>query len=138
MKEFYKTDFVSVFYDTETDALWVKYFQNVPSDKHFVPIIDATLNGFTSLKTQKFAVDVRRMGVLGIDSQALIISKLLPGMIRHLKGKKLYHVQLLNPNEIMAKVSANNVKRKSMSEGMETVQFSDENEVIKYLNKCTL
>lgn len=137
MKEFYSADFVKVFYDTETDALWVKYFQKVPSDKHFVPVLEAMLNGFISLKTQRFVADIRKMGVLGIDSQKLIVSKLLPGMIHHLQGKKLYHAQLLDAHEITAKIVANNVvKRCTSNESMEIVQCFSERKVIDYIQSC--
>ncbi|WP_333820040.1 hypothetical protein [Ohtaekwangia sp.] len=133
MKEFYRTDFVSVYYDENTDALWVKYFKKIPSDKHFIPVVDAMLTGFTSLQTQKFVADIRKMGILGTESQKLIVHKLLPGMIQHLKGEKLYHVQLIDHAEIMSKVCANKVKQMGQCDVKEIIQFSDENEVIKYM-----
>lgn len=133
IKEFYKTDFVSVFYDADTDALWVKYFRNVPSDQHFVCVVDAMLNAFVSLNTQNFIADIRKMGVIGVDAQTLVVNKLLVGMVKHLNGEKLYHIQLIDSAEIMSKVAANNVKRKSMHDGIEIVQFVDEGEAIQYI-----
>lgn len=132
-KEFYKTDFVSVFYDEDTHALWVKYFHKVPSDKHFIPVVDAMLKGFKLSNTQRFMADIRKMGVLGIDSQSLIVTKLIPCMINHLNGKKLYHAQLIDPGEIMGKVAANNVKRKAENESIEIVQFVNERDAIAYI-----
>ena len=132
-KEFYKADFVSVFYDDDTRALWVKYFQNVPSDKHLIPVVDATLQGFRQSNTQRFVADIRKMGVLGTESQSLIINKLIPGMVSHLKGKKLYHAQLIDPAEVMSKVVAKNVKHKSENESIEIVQFTSEQDAIAYM-----
>jgi hypothetical protein len=132
-KEFYSADFVRVFHDEDINALCVKYFQRVPSDKHFIPVVNAMLEGFKQLNTQKFMADIRKMGVLGIDSQSLIITKPLPGMISHLQGRKLYHVQLIDPGEIMAKVTANNVKHKSKNESVEIVQFIDERKAMSYM-----
>jgi hypothetical protein len=132
-KEFYRADFVSVFYHEDTHALWVKYFQKVPSDKHVIPVIDAMLNGFKQSNTQKFMADIRKMGVLGTDSQSLIVNKLIPGMVSHLNGKRLYHAQLIDPGEIMAKITANNVKRKSDNEKIEIVQFVNERDAIAYM-----
>jgi hypothetical protein len=138
MKEFYSANFVSVFYDTETDALWVKYFQRVPSDEHFVPVVNAMLNGFLSLNTQKFVADIRKMGVLGMESQNLIVTKLLPGMLNHLRGKKLYHAQLVDSREVMCKVAADNVKRKTTNEDVEIVQFTDQCEAVNYIKTLSL
>ncbi len=132
-KEFYRADFVSVFYHEDTHALWVKYFQKVPSDKHVIPVVDAMLNGFKQSNTQKFMADIRKMGVLGTDSQSLIVNKLIPGMVSHLNGKRLYHAQLIDPGEIMAKITANNVKRKSDNEKIEIVQFVNERDAIAYM-----
>jgi hypothetical protein len=132
-KEFYRADFVSVFYHEDTHALWVKYFQKVPSDKHVIPVIDAMLNGFKQSNTQKFMADIRKMGVLGTDSQSLIVNKLIPGMVSHLNGKRLYHAQLIDPGEIMAKITANNVKHKSGNEKIEIVQFVNERDAIAYM-----
>ncbi|MFD1002034.1 hypothetical protein ACFQ21_22100 [Ohtaekwangia kribbensis] len=132
-KEFYRADFVSVFYHEDTHALWVKYFQKVPSDKHVIPVIDAMLNGFKQSNTQKFMADIRKMGVLGTDSQSLIVNKLIPGMVSHLNGKRLYHAQLIDPGEIMAKITANNVKHKSDNEKIEIVQFVNERDAIAYM-----
>lgn len=132
-KEFYRADFVSVFYHEDTHALWVKYFQKVPSDKHVIPVVDAMLNGFKQSNTQKFMADIRKMGVLGTDSQSLIVNKLIPGMVSHLNGKRLYHAQLIDPGEIMAKITANNVKHKSDNEKIEIVQFVNERDAIAYM-----
>lgn len=132
-KEFYRADFVSVFYDEDTHALWVKYFQKAPSDKHVIPVIDAMLSGFKQSNTQKFMADIRKMGILGTDSQSLIVNKLIPGMISHLNGKKLYHAQLIDPAEIMAKITANKVKSKIETEGVEIIQFTNELDAIAYM-----
>ena len=133
MKEFYRTDFATVYYDEDTDALWLKYLKNIPSDKHAIPVIDAMLAAFKSLQTQKFAADIRKMGIIGTEIQNLVATKLLGGMVDHLKGKKLYHAQLIDHTEIMSKITANKVKRTVQHENMEVVQFSVECDVIDYM-----
>jgi len=52
-----------------------------------------------------------------------------------LKGKKLFHVQLLDRAEILSKVSATNIKSKAnkVSEGFEIFQCTNREEVKGYL-----
>jgi hypothetical protein len=93
------------------------------------------LAAFTKLNTQKFVADIRKMGIISVASQNWVIANLLPGMVKHLKGKMLYHAQVVDPSEILSKVSANNIKDRSkqVATGFEVVQFSDEEKLREYL-----
>ena len=107
----------------------------MPNDEQFIQVNQAVLDAFVKLKTQKFVADIRKMGIISLSSQNWVVNNLLPGMLKHLKGKKLYHAQFLDASEIMAKVSAGNIKNKSqqVAEDFEVKQFSKEDELKNYL-----
>jgi hypothetical protein len=140
MKEFYSNKTACVYYDESLDTLFLKYLGRVANDEQFIEINTAVLNAFKTLKTQKFVADIRHMGIISIRSQEWVVKTLLPGMMAHLKGKKLFHAQLLDPSEIMSKVSAANIKKKSkdVAEDFEVVQFGSEAELTDYLKKLSL
>jgi len=135
MKQFYKDKTAVVYYDPEFDTLFLEYTDKVLNDEQFIKINTAVLDAFLTLKTQKFVADIRKMGVIGVNSQKWVVTNLLPGMIKHLNGKTLYHAQLLDTTEIMSKVAAANIKNKSntVSEGFEVEQFSNREEMINRL-----
>ncbi|HEY5824798.1 MAG TPA: hypothetical protein VIT44_10555 [Cyclobacteriaceae bacterium] len=135
MKEYFKNNFARIFYDDALDTLYLQYTSKVPSDEQFILVNQEAIKVFTQLQTTKFVADIRKMGIISINSQAWVVKNMLPGLLAHLKGKKLHHAQLLDPNEIMSKVSASNIKNKSsqVAEGFEVVQFTSEDEMIKYL-----
>jgi hypothetical protein len=134
-KEFYADKVAKVYFESETNCLYLHYLSQVPNDDSFVKINTAVLDAFKSLNTPNFVADIRKMGIISLKSQQWVVEKLLPGMFAHLKGKKLYHAQLLDPKEILAKVSGNNIKQKStsVSDKMEMEQFSSEEELRKVL-----
>jgi hypothetical protein len=135
MKEFFKNHFAAVFYDDNLDALFLQYTSKVPNDEQFIIANQAVLKAFTELNTQKFVADIRKMGIISLSAQEWVLKNLLPGMIKHLKGKMLHHAQLLDPSDIMSKVSGANIKNKSklVAEGFEVVQFANEQEMNQYL-----
>jgi hypothetical protein len=135
MKEYYKDQTATVYYDKELDTLFLEYTGKVKNDEEFIKINTAVLDAFRTLQTRKFVADIRRMGIISVNSQNWVLANLLPGMIKHLKGKKLFHAQFLDASEIMSKVSAANIKNKAnkVEEGFEVMQFSDRNEMIRHL-----
>jgi hypothetical protein len=135
MKEFYKDAVAKVYFDPTLNTLFLEYLSKVPNEETFIAINTALLKAFVSLNTQKFVADVRKMGIISLKSQQWVLNNLLPGMIKHLKGKKLYHAQLLDPSEILSKVSANNIKDKSttVATDFEVRQFSNDNDLKAYL-----
>jgi len=137
MKEFYKDTVARIYYEPGLDALFLEYTSKVPNEETFISINTAVLKAFVSLRTPKFVADVRKMGIISLRSQQWVLNNLLPGMIKHLKGKKLYHAQLLDPSEILSKVSANNIKDKStaVANNFEVRQFSGDKELRDYLQK---
>ncbi|MCA6075640.1 hypothetical protein [Fulvivirga sedimenti] len=128
MKEYYQDDSARIYYDRELNALFLEYTGRVKNEEHFIQINTAVLNAFRELDTHKFVADIRKMGVISLNSQRWVVDVLLPGMMDHLKGKKLYHAQLLDPSEVFSKVSAGNIRNKSttVDTGFEVHQFSDE------------
>jgi 3-isopropylmalate dehydratase small subunit len=135
MKEFFKNSFARIFYDEALDTLFLEYTTKVPNDELFITVNQAVLDAFVKLKTQKFVADIRKMGIISLSSQSWVVNNLLPGMLKHLNGKKLYHAQFLDASEIMAKVSAGNIKNKSeqAAKDFEVKQFSREEELKNYL-----
>jgi len=135
MKEFFKNSFARIYHDDALDTLFLEYTNRVPNDEQFIQVNQAVLDAFVKLKTQKFVADIRKMGIISLSSQNWVVNNLLPGMLKHLKGKKLYHAQFLDASEIMAKVSAGNIKNKSqqVAEDFEVKQFSKEDELKNYL-----
>ncbi len=135
MKEFYKNSFARILYDDSLDALYLEYTGKVPNEEQFILVNKAVLDAFIKLKTQKFVANIRKMGIISLGSQEWVVKNLLPGMIKHLSGKKLYHAQLLDATEILSKVSAANIKNKStqVAKDFEVKQFSAEEELNNYL-----
>jgi hypothetical protein len=135
MKELFKNSFARIFYDEALDTLFLEYKSKVPNDEQFIAVNQAVLDAFVKLKTQKFVADIRKMGIISLASQSWVLKNLLPGMLKHLNGKKLYHAQFLDASEIMAKVSAGNIKKKSeqVAKDFEVKQFSIEAELKNYL-----
>src|SRR6478736_6773504 len=135
MKEYFKNNFARIFYDEALDTLYLQYTAKVPSEDQFILVNQEAIKAFTKLQTTKFVADIRKMGIISVNSQAWVVKNMLPGLLAHLKGKTLHHAQLLDPAEIMSKVSASNIKNKSsqVAEGFEVVQFSNEIEMATYL-----
>jgi hypothetical protein len=135
MKEFFKNKFAHVYYDEALDALFLKYTDKVPNHDEFMIANQALLDAFLSLNTQKFAVDIRKMGIISLQSQEWVVKTLIPTLLKHLKGETLYHVQLLDTSEILSKVSASNIKNKSSQvvAGFEITQVTTEAELNQYL-----
>jgi hypothetical protein len=140
MKEFFKNNFARVFYDETMDALYLEYTNKVPNDEQFIVVNQAVLDAFVKLNTQKFVADIRKMGIISLSSQGWVVKNLLPGMFKHLKGKKLYHAQFLDASEILSKVSAGNIKNKSdqVAKDFEVKQFSREADLKEYLKTVLL
>lgn len=136
MQEFYSSPVAKVYYDNSVDTLFLEYIGKVQNDAQFVEINTAVLNSFRKLNTQKFVADVRKMGIISLVSQKWVVDNLLPGMFKHLGGKKLYHAQFLDAKEILSKVSANNIKNNAANSQFEVVQFSDRDELMEYLKTC--
>lgn len=134
MKVFLKDEIASVYHDTQTNVLYLEYHKKVPTHAEFLRINLALLEAFKSLNTQIFVADIRKMGILSLESQAWVPEFLLPNMIEHLKGKTFYHAQFMDPSEIFAKISAQNVKQKAEKkiENFDLKQFSSKAE----LDKC--
>lgn len=137
IQEFYHDKTAKIFYDPEVDALFLEYIGKVSGDDQFVMINSILLKAFRSLQTHKFVADVRKMGIISIESQKWVVGILLPGMIQHLKGRNLFHAQLLDPAEVLSKVSANNVKSKAANaeEKINVVQFTDREEMMAFVKK---
>lgn len=135
MKTFFESATAKVYYDNELDTLFLEYLGKVKNDAEFIDINTQLLEAFKSLSTQKFVADIRKMGIISLDSQNWVANHLIPSMFEHLKGKMLYHAQLLDASDIFAKVSGSNIKNKASDDetGFKVMQYSDKVELEKYL-----
>ena len=84
MTTLFSSNVATIHFDPELDTLFLNYISKVPDDKTFIAINTEVLNHFKKLDTNKFAVDLRKMGVISLTSQQWVIEHLLPGMIQHL------------------------------------------------------
>lgn len=136
---FYETPTASVFWDEKLNALFLQYHSKVKNLDEFIEINSNLLEAFRQLNTTVVVADIRKMSIISLEAQKWIVDNLFPGFLKHLKGKKLFHAQLLDPKEILSKVAASNLKKKSVvvEEGFTIEQFSDEHtleEIIKSRN----
>ncbi|MEM8968473.1 MAG: hypothetical protein AAGE93_18785 [Bacteroidota bacterium] len=134
-ESFYESKTARVYFDTELDTLFLEYLSGVKSHDEFVEINSSVLAAFKKLNTQKFVADIRRMGIISLESQQWVVQHLLPGMVGHLNGAMLYHAQFLDPSEVFSKVSGSSIKKKSSNEieAVEFEQFSDRKLLEDYL-----
>lgn len=135
MNTFFQSPTAEIFYDQELDTLFLKYLDKVKNDEEFISINSELLKAFESLSTNKFVADIRKMGIISLESQNWVANHLIPKMFEHLKGKMLYHAQLLDAADIFVKVSGSNIKKKTSNQdsGFEVKQFSEESELKEYL-----
>ncbi|MEM6525644.1 MAG: hypothetical protein AAGF85_01510 [Bacteroidota bacterium] len=135
MQKYFESDTATVYYNSELDTIFLEYHKGVKDTTEFILINSELLAAFKALNTQKFVADIRKMGVISIESQNWVVENLIPGMLKKLNGRPLYHAQLIDPEEIFAKVSGTNIKSKAKKEqgGMDVHQFTNQDELEKYL-----
>lgn len=126
-----------IYYNESHETLFLEYTSEVDSHEQFIEINFNILSAFKKLNTYKFAVDVRKLGFIGIDSQKWISEVLLPGMISHLNSKLLYHLQLIDPSEAMSKIAATGVKLQAddLVKGFQVEQFTDSSKMEERLQE---
>jgi hypothetical protein len=135
MQKFFENESAQVYFDTTLDTLFLEYTNKVINHDQFVIINAAVLNAFVKLQTVKFVADIRKMGVISIESQKWVVDNLLPGMVKHLNGKKLVVIQLLDVSDIFAKLAGNKIKENSQNSipDFQVLQFTDRAKMETYL-----
>ncbi|WP_375578743.1 hypothetical protein ABWH96_17205 [Marivirga tractuosa] len=133
---FFENVTARIYYDLRLKALFLEYTNKVRSDAEFIEINSEVLKAFQQLDSNQFVADIRKMGVISVASQQWVVKNLIPGLMKHLKGKPLFHVQLMDPVEVFAKVSAKNIKNKSAQNipGFNVEQFYDTASLENYLS----
>lgn len=132
-KIFFENESACVFYDTNLNTLFLQYKNKVKSLEEFIEVNRNVLEAFTQLQTPNFVADIRKMSIISLEAQQWVLDNLFPGLLKHLKGKPLFHAQLLDPGEIMSKVAASNLKKKTSEIGFTIVQFGDEQSLTEKL-----
>jgi hypothetical protein len=140
MQNLFENQSSRIYFDASLDALFLEYTNKVISHGQFVIINTAVLNAFVKLQTVKFIADIRKMGVISTESQKLVVDYLLPGMVKHLNGKDLIHVQLVNEADVFSKIAANTIKDKSYRtmKSIQISQFHDCAKMEAYLKSIIL
>jgi hypothetical protein len=135
MQIFFEDKSAKVYYDLELDSLFLEYTDKVVNHEQFVTINTAVLNAFQKVHTKKCVADIRKMGVISIESQKWVSSDLIPGMMKHLGGEIPVVVQLLDESEIFSKIAANRIKEKVKDDkkGFQVMQFTDRKKMETYL-----
>ncbi|MCE2896313.1 MAG: hypothetical protein LW721_17910 [Flammeovirgaceae bacterium] len=131
----FENQYAKVYLNQSLNTVFLEYKAKVPSHKDFIEVNTKVISCFEAANTQKMVADIRKMGILALESQQWVAEVLLPSLIKHLKGKPLIHAQLLDQKDILVKVSANGVKQRSTKaiENFELHQFSDRDELEKFL-----
>lgn len=132
---YFENQYAKVYFDKGLNTVFLEYKSKVPSHKEFLVVNEKVISCFESQQTQKFVADIRKMGIISLESQQWVADVLLPELLKHLKGKSLIHAQLLDEKDVMVKVSANGVKKRSAQtiENFELHQFSDLTKLKKFL-----
>jgi hypothetical protein len=132
---FFENKYAKVYFDKTLSSVFLEYKANVPSHKEFVDINTKVISCFQAASTQKMVADIRKMGIISIESQQWVATNLLPSLIAHLKGKPLIHAQLIDEKEVMSKISANGVKQKTAKaiDNFELHQFFNRKELEQFL-----
>lgn len=135
MQKFFENKTARVYYDLELDSLFLEYTDKVINHDQFVTINTALLNAFQKVRTKKCVADIRKMGVISIDSQKWVSDNLIPGIMKHLGGEIPVVVQLLDESEIFSKIAANKIKEtvRDDENGFSVVQFTDRKKMEAYL-----
>lgn len=135
MQTFFENRSARIYYNASLDSLYLEYTDKVANHEQFVVINRAVLNAFEKLNTKKCAVDIRKMGVISIESQKWIVDNLIPGMIKHLAGQAPIIAQLLDEAEIFARFAANKINEKVNGDktGLQVMQFTDRAKMEAYL-----
>lgn len=135
MQTFFENRSAKIYYNASLDSLYLEYTDKVANHEQFVVINRAVLNAFEKLNTKKCAVDIRKMGVISIESQKWIVDNLIPGMIKHLAGQAPIVAQLLDEAEIFARFAANKINEKVNGDktGLQVMQFTDRAKMEAYL-----
>ena len=136
-KIFFENQYAKVYFEKKLNTVFLEYKARVPSHQQFLVINQRVISCFEEQQTQKFVADIRKMGIISLESQQWVADVLLPALLKHLKGKPLIHAQFLDEKDVMVKVSANGVKKRSAQtiENFQLHQFSDWNELTNFLSK---
>lgn len=138
IKTFYSDKVAKIYYRKDIDAFFIEYLDKIPSEEYFnTKIRMEMLNAFLQLDTNIFIADIRKMGLLSVDSQKWIVDVMLKKMAEHVKGRPFIHLQIIDNNETLSKISGSNIRYKArdISSGFEILQFYDLPSIEKYLKE---
>lgn len=135
MQTFFENRSAKVYYHSDLNTLFLEYTDKVASHEQFIIINTAVVEAFLKLQTNKFVADIRKMGVISIESQKFVVEHMLPAMVKHLNGEDPVVIQLMDKSDIFAKVAADKIKNQSRDQkkGFEVLQFSDRANMEAYL-----
>ncbi|MBN2350033.1 MAG: hypothetical protein JXJ22_14430 [Bacteroidales bacterium] len=134
MKDLTK-DHAEIVYDENLKTLKLIYKSQISADE-FIQVNQQFIDVFKSLDTNKIFVDARVIKVVPVKSQQWIVQHMMPELIKHVNGNKLYHVQILNKDAFVqyaAKSIKSQTEKNNQESPMEIAAFTDEQEGIDWL-----
>ncbi|MTI40890.1 hypothetical protein [Fulvivirga lutimaris] len=133
---YFESATAKVYYDKDLDTLFLEYLKNVKNHADFLVINEALTKAFQGLNTNKLVADIRKIGIIALESQEYVANVMFPAMLKHLKGGQLHHAQYLDEKDVFAKISGGGVKSKAEKNKDATIiveQFSDWDKLIDWL-----
>ena len=127
----FKNDYVR--FGVEDNILSLTYLRKGNDNKEYIDHMDKFFKEFKKMKTNKFMVDARKMGVVALDGQQHVKGKIIPAMLKHVAPARLFHAQIL-PEDVFVKFMAGNVRR-STDEQFVVQPFSNEEDAYTWLSE---
>jgi len=118
----------------EATNLFEMVFTSKMNETEFIAVNKALLDEFRKKQSNRLLVNALNMGVISTGGQKWVVENLVPGMISHLKGRNLYHAQIIPEKDVFGKFAAKNIEdRASKVPGMVMIAFSNAKEGMDWL-----
>ncbi|MEM8938305.1 MAG: hypothetical protein AAGC64_03045 [Bacteroidota bacterium] len=139
MKLYHQNNQAEIYYESELDALLLKFLPETEDDHHFIEISEFFFNAMKEFNTTRLIVDARNMGILDYESQLWLSKSFFKQIKGFARGRKIIHATLIDPEKLMSRVSIANVKERlgEKVEGFDFLEFTDEQELRKYFLAST-
>lgn len=112
MKKF-ENEIVDIIYDEELRILSLVYKEK-PKGDHFIAVNQKFIEVFKTLDCNKILINAIVIKVVGVENQNWVAHTMIPELLKHIKGKTLFHAQILN-SDAFVQFAARNIEKKSMS-----------------------
>lgn len=108
----FENEFIEIIYDEELKVLSFVYKVQPQSDK-FMELNQKFLDEFKTLDCNKILINAIEIKLVSVENQNWVANTMIPEMLKHINGRKLYHAQILN-SDAFVQFAAHNIQKKSM------------------------